>query len=216
MEDFFLHFLNPIKIIVALSFGYAAFNLDRKKPVNRKILAILAICFLTEIINSALKSTGKSTNLSTSLSIIAHGGLWLWLLAGLVTERSTALVALFAFLIFAFADLFFLEGFWHFNYYPFVAGAFLYIIIFIYESFYRLYKEDFDFFLDRKFLLLLAPVLFFFGMSFMFSFRSKEVTSNLIFGRIKLYTFITYSVNIAYYGLVASYIYRETKDKNHG
>lgn len=215
MEDFFLHFLNPIKIIVALAFCYAAFNLDRKKPLNRKILAILLVCLLTEIINSVLKSSGKSTNLSTSLSIIAHGALWLWLLAGLVAIRMVALAALLVFLIFALADLFFLEGLWRFNYYPFVAGAFLYIVIFIYESFYRLYKEDFEFFLDRKYLLLLAPVLFFFGVSFMFGFKSKEVTSSLVFGRVKLYTFIIYFVNSAYYGLVAGYVFRERKERNH-
>lgn len=211
MINFVYHFLSPLKIIVLLTLLSGLLFLDRKKQIHRHLLAILWVCFLTEVINSILIVNKKSIVLCVSISIIIHHGLWLWMLAKNAAKKNAAFLLLGCFLLFGLINMGFLDGTKKFNYYTFVVGAFLYIIIFIYESFCRLRQENFDFFLSNTFILLTAPVLFFFGLSFMFGFNSKNVTSYLLFGQLKLYTFISYFVNIIYYSLINLYIYREKK-----
>lgn len=214
MIDFIFHFLSPLKILVLLTLLFGLFRLDRKNETHRHLLAILFVCFFTEVINSILIVNKKPIVLCFSISIIIHNGLWLWLLAKNAVFKKAAFLLLGCFLVFGLINLCFFDGTQKFNYYTFVMGAFLYIIIFIYESFYRLREENFEHFLSNTYILLVAPVLFFFGMSFMFGFNSKNVTSFLLFGHLKLYTFITYFVNIIYYSLINIYIYREKKLKN--
>lgn len=214
MINFVYHFLSPLKIIVLLTLLSGLLFLNRKKQIHRHLLAILWVCFLTEVINSILIVNKKSIVLCVSISIIIHHGLWLWMLARNAAKKNAAFLLLGCFLLFGLINLSFLDGTKKFNYYTFVVGAFLYIIIFIYESFCKLRQENFDFFLSNTFILLTAPVLFFFGLSFMFGFNSKNVTSYLLFGQLKLYTFISYFVNIIYYSLINLYIYREKKLKH--
>ena len=118
---------------------------------------------------------------------------------------------MFLYIIFSIINWLAIEGSSGFNYYTFVVGAFLYLIFFIIESFYRLSKEDFAFFLANDFILLLAPILLFLGLSFMFGFKSKLVTSTMLFPNIKLYDAIVYFVNVVYYVLLNMYIYKERK-----
>ncbi len=214
MIDFVFHFLNPLKIIVLLTLLFGLLILNKKSQTHRHLLAILFVCFFTEVINSILIVNGKPIGLCFTISIIIHHGLWLWLLAKNAAFKKVAFLLPGCFLVFGIVNLFFFDGTQRFNYYTFVAGAFLYIIIFIYESFRRLKQENFSFFLSNIYLLLAAPVLFFFGLSFMFGFNSENVTSILIFGHIKIYTFITYFVNIVYYTLINIYVYREKHLKN--
>ncbi|MGH2666517.1 hypothetical protein [Flavobacterium sp.] len=214
MESFLFYFLKPIKVLVLLTLLFAISRLNWKNQTHRYVLSLLLVCFFTELFNSILKSKEQSTNLVTSLSIIIHHSLWLLILERFVIVKKTARILLYCFIAFAVINLFFMEGTDGFDYYTFVIGAFLYILIFIYDSFYKLKKEDFPFFLSNNYLLLLAPVLFFFGLSFMFGFKSKSITSFIIFGDVKLYTFIIYFVNIVYYALINLYLYREKKIKN--
>lgn len=214
MVEFIYQFSKPLKILVLLTLLFALSSLKWKNTTHRFLLVILLVCFFMELTNSILLFYSKSIVLESTIGAILHHGLWLWLLARNAVFQKTAFLLLYAFLLFAIASLLFIDGTQKFNYYTFVVGAFLYIIIFIYESSYRLRKESFDFFLSNTYILLTAPVLFFFGMSFMFGFNSKSVTSFLLFGHIKLYTFITYFVNIVYYSLINIYIYREKKLKN--
>lgn len=214
MIDFVYHFLTPLKIIVLLTLISGLLFLDRKKQIHRHLLAILWVCFLTETINSILIVNKKTIGLFVSISIIIHHGLWIWMLAKNAAQKNAAFLLLGCFLLFGLINISFFEGTKEFNNYTFVFGAFIYIIIFIYESFCKLRQENFDFFLSNIFILLTAPILFFFGMSFMFGFNNENVTSHLLFGQITLYTFTVYFVNIIYYVLINLYIYREKKLKN--
>lgn len=214
MIDFVYHFLTPLKIIVLLTLLSGLLFLDRKKQIHRHLLTILWVCFLTEAINSILIVNKKTIGLFVSISIIIHHGLWIWMLAKNAAQKNAAFLLLGCFLLFGLINISFFEGTKEFNDYTFVFGAFIYIIIFIYESFCKLRLENFDFFTSNTFILLTAPVLFFFGYSFMFAFNSKNVTSYLLFGQLKLYTFISYFVNIVYYSLINLYIYREKKLKH--
>jgi len=95
------------------------------------------------------------------------------------------------------------------NYYTFIFGALLYVILFIYESYNQLREENLMYFLSNNYLLLFAPVYFFFGMGLMLGFKPLQVTRMILFGQVTLYVFIVNIVCIAYYTLINIYIYRE-------
>lgn len=214
MDDIFLSFIKPIKIIVALTLILSLYKLDIKNKTHRLLIIILTLCFITEMINSILIIYGKPIVLSMTIGIIFHHLFWLILLNKNVTFKRLYAFLILSFILFSFINLFRWEGLEKFNYYTFIAGAFIYIMTFVYESFYQLRRENFLFFLSNNYLLLSAPVIFLFGLSFMFGFKSREVTSNIVFWNIKLYDLIIYFVNIIYYSLINIYIYREKKLAN--
>ncbi|HEX9978993.1 MAG TPA: hypothetical protein VGB50_00340 [Flavobacterium sp.] len=213
MEDFF-QYVNPIKISVLLTMLYAFSGFHPNKTNHRYLLAILIISFLNEVSNSILLLAEFHTGTLTTISVVIHHCAWLLLLGQNVRLKKLSVAALACFVSAAVINFLFIEGPVHFNYYTFVTGAFLYLCIFIAESFLRLKEEDFSFFLSNDYLLLLAPVLFFFGMSLMFGFKSRTVTSTVVFGSIKLYAIVSYFVNILYYLFINLYIYHEKKLQN--
>jgi len=210
----FFKYINLIKITVLLTLAFALVKLDWKNRIHQIVISILSICMLTEIINSILVFNKVSINFTTSISQLVHHSLWLFLLHINTLHKKISKIALYAFILFGLINLFFGEGLHGFTYFTFIVGALIYIVIFIIETFNRLKQEDFTFFLSNNFLLLMAPLLFFFGLSFMFGFKSNDIMSSLIFGNIKLYTFIIYFVNIIYYSMLNIYIYKEKRAKN--
>lgn len=214
MDEIFLSFIKPIKVIVALTLILSIYKLNIKNKTHRLLIVILTLCFITEMINSILIIYSKPIVLSMTIGVIFHHFFWLILIYKNVTFKRVYAFLIFFFILFCFMNLYMGEGLEKFNYYTFITGAFIYIMTFVYESFYQLRKENFPFFLSNNYLLLSAPVIFFFGLSFMFGFKSKEVTSNIVFGGIKLYDIIIYFVNIVYYSLINIYIYREKKLAN--
>lgn len=203
-----LQFLNPIKIIVLLTFLVGLLFLKYRNPMHQKVLGILFICFVNEFVALMLKTQGMSIDNLFNINIIIHNTLWLMIIGAFLYETKAVIVI---HIIFGLVNLLFLEGYSKFNYYTFVFGALLYTTIFIYLSFKQLKKENLSFFLSNNYILLFAPVLFFLGLSFMFSFKSRELTSTYIFNEMKLYTFINYFVNIIYYFFINLYIFKEKK-----
>ncbi|HOZ75056.1 MAG TPA: hypothetical protein PLS51_02895 [Flavobacterium sp.] len=110
--------------------------------------------------------------------------------------------------------IFYFDGVSDFSCLAFVFGAFIYLIIFIVESFYELQREAFSFFLSNQFLLLSAPILFFIGLSAALGFQDRALIRTVLFSNVSLYEFIAYFVNIIYYTLIIVYIYREKKLKD--
>lgn len=208
-----LNCINPIKIIVLFSFVFALMWLDFRNKNHRYLLLILAVCLVTEIVNSVLSLWRLSNGLATSISILFHDSFWILLLSRNLSYRLTAKAGLALFLIFAIGQLIFMEGLFTFRYYSYIIGAFIYIVLFLYENFHQLRKENLSFFFSNTYLLLFAPVLFFIDLSLMFGFESPALTSAKIFGNIKLYDFVIYFVNLVYYSLINIYIYREKKVK---
>ncbi len=216
MIDFLIHFFSkPIKIIALVTFFYALTNITNRNKNMLFLLVILFVCILTEIVNSILISNGVlNTGLSTTIGILVHNFLWLYLLSGFVVFKKLFYFLFVLLLGFVTINLFFIETSSHFNYYSFVASAFIYITIFIYESFFQLKRENFKFFTSNNYLLLCSPLFFFFCLSFLFGFKSRSVTSHVLFDKIKLYDFVIYFVNFIYYTLINIYIYREKKLKH--
>ncbi len=210
MEHIFTY-INPLKLIVLATFIFAWTTLDRSIKEHRFLLAILGLCLATELINSVLILLGRPFYAVLSVSSIVHIILWLTLLRKIGDLKTITVLAIGVFITFGVINFFLFEGMHFFNYMTFVVGALLYIVLFIVESFRQLSLENFNFFNSNSYLLVLSPLIFFFGLSIMFGFRSYDLTSTRIFGGFKLWDCAIYFVNIFYYSLVNIYIYREKR-----
>lgn len=108
----------------------------------------------------------------------------------------------------------FFEGKFKINKITFVLGAFIYLAFVFFESFYQLKKENLSFFESNRFILIIAPLLFFLGFSLMFGFIKKDIRSTIIYGNTNLYKFVSYYVNLIYYAIINIYIYKERRLRN--
>ncbi len=126
-----------------------------------------------------------------------------------INRKKTPNVVLSIFVLFSVINFIVIEIIDIYNYYTFVFGALLYVILFIYESYRQLREENLMYFLSNNYLLLFAPVYFFFGMGLLIGFKPLNVTGEILFGQVTLYVFIVNIVCIAYYTLINIYIYRE-------
>jgi hypothetical protein len=208
-------FLNPVKLIIVITLLFAIFKLKWKNPIHRLVVIILLIDFLTEFINSLLITVFELPYKNVVLiNVIIQHCLWLCLMGLIIVKKKTMLYCILFFLSFAIINFLFIQGVKKFNYYTFIAGAFIYLLFFFIESFHQLKKENFGFIFSNNYILLTSPIMFLFGMSLMFAFVSKEVTQTKVFLDMKLYNIIGNYVNIICYSLICIYIYQEIKIKN--
>jgi hypothetical protein len=208
-------FLTPVKLIILVTLLFAIFKLNWKNGIHQILLLILSIDFLTELIDSLLISIFNLPYKNVVLvNIIIQHCLWLFLLGTIITKKITMLYFILGFLLFAFINFLWIQGTEIFNYYTFILGALFYIVVFFYESFDQLQKENFGFLFSNNYLLLTSPILFLFGMSLVFAFVSKEVTQTTVFFSMKLYTVVSNYVNMICYFIICVFIYKEIKIKN--
>lgn len=210
----FLPFMNFTQLLVLLSFLVVLITYDRKNKLHRILLFILFVSLINEIVCLLFLYKKANISLIYTINTLFHHPLWLFLLFQITQRKMLGRIVLAIFFTYGLVNLISFEGCHKFNYNTFIVGAFLYLIFFIWESFYRLKKEDFGFFLSNNYLLLFAPVLFFFGLSVIFGFKSRELSETVIFGDTKLYTVIGYFINVVYYGLIILYMYREKTSKH--
>ncbi len=201
--------LSVIYILLFSTFLHAFFALKWKQETHRYVLLILSAFVLNETICFLCEVYFLTSKLNITITTIIHSTLWLLILKKSVRFPKIVTGLLIVFITFSFCDLFFIEGLTLFNCYSFILGAFMYLILFLIESFYQLKQENFPFFFSNQFILLMSPVLFFIGLTFMFGFRSRAVISTVFFGTIELYRIIIIVVNVVYYSLLNIYIYRE-------
>lgn len=207
--------INPVKIIVLLTFLHALLGLPKKTILNRLTFLIISFSLFMEVFNSILIYIGEPISLFTSISIIFYFSLWLYLfkLVNLPYLKKQIYTILSVYILFGFVNAFHFQSN-GFSFYTFVVGSLIYIILFLILSFTCLKKEELSFFQNNAFVLLFSPILFFLGLSFMFSFSSKTITSYKIFNEISLYTLVNYSVNFIFYTILNYYIYKERKLEN--
>jgi len=200
--------INFIQILVSITFIAGLLFLPRDKK-NRILLAILFICFMNELISYIFLIKHIRNGLLFTVDTIIHNSLWLFLMHKLSALKMKLLIVFY--LLFSIYNLFFIEGRSQFNYYTFIIGAFLYLAVYIFYSFYKLQKEEFEYFFSNIFLLLSAPILLFCGLSFIFGFKSKVLSATIIFGDMNLYGLIGTFINLIYYALLNIYILREKR-----
>lgn len=180
-----------------------------KKAVNSILIVLLVLAVINEVVtNIVIRSS-----LNMTIYSFLHDLLWYYILYLNITNKKIVQIGIAGFICFGLVNFILFEGPNEFNFNTFILGAFIYISIFIYESFYQLKKENFTFFKSNNYFLLFSPVLFFFGLSFVFGFKSKALAETHVFANLGLYDFIIYFVNIIYYTLINIYIYREKKLK---
>lgn len=206
--------MNFTQLWVIISFFVVLATYNRNNKLHRILLGILSINLINEIVCLFFLYLKVNISLAYNINTFFHHSLWFIIFFSIINRKKILNIVLPVFLTYGIVNLFLFEGIQKFNYYTFIFGSFLYLIFFIWESFYRLKKEDLEFFLSNNYILLFAPVLFFFGLSVVFGFKSKELSDTIIFGNTKLYTVIGYFVNFVYYGLINVYIYREKKIKH--
>ncbi len=203
-----MNFVNTY-IFLTLLFAVVCYQ---NKPQFKFVIAVLILALCNEIYSFVLFSDNLSTILSTNIYLLVHNFLWLFLLRKIVNRAIIASLCTI-FLAFGLANLFFLEGLSSFNNHTFIAGALLYVVIFILRSFDELKKENFIFFTANNYILFCAPVLFFIGLSFVFGFKSAVLAQTTIIGELTLYHAIITVVNFVYYSMINLYIYKEKRDR---
>lgn len=210
MIDFLFH-IEPIQWYI-LSTVLLSFTFAPRKTINDKLLLLILLDNgIAETLSILLKAHHKSIALLFSITLMIHAALWLALLQRTIPRREIYKVTTIVFLTYAIINLIFIEGTKVFNFNTYIIGSFLYLIIFIYESFLELQKENFNFFLSNRYIVILMPIANLIGFSFVFGFKDSKLAFTTVFGGIGLYEFIAYIVNIIYYSLVNLYVYREKK-----
>ncbi|WP_281635560.1 hypothetical protein [Flavobacterium marginilacus] len=204
-----LDIINPIKACVLITLLLGLWNLRWEIKMHRYLLYILLVVFITELVNSILVYNNKPIRIPFNISIIFHDILWMAAFRENINRKKTPNVVLSIFVLFSVINFIVIEIIDIYNYYTFVFGALLYVILFIYESYRQLREENLMYFLSNNYLLLFAPVYFFFGMGLLIGFKPLNVTGEILFGQVTLYVFIVNIVCIAYYTLINIYIYRE-------
>lgn len=207
------NYINPIKLIVLFTFIYCCLFLKKTTIINKCLFSLLLLALVTEVINSISSFYNFKLGFISNFYVILHHSIWIIILRFHFKLTFINLIII-TFISISILDIIINKGLFKFNYQTFVLGSLCYLILFIYESAIQLKKENLSFFQTNKFLLICAPLLFFIGLSFMFGFKSKELTSTYLFMDIKLYSFISFLVNIIYYTLINLYIYKERKLQN--
>lgn len=187
------------------------------KRINLYLKFILLFSFSIEIAIHYLDYVNKSYAIPLNIYTIITFGLWILILSQVIGKLKK--IGVFIFLIYTsiamLLDFYF--GFSNYNFYNWIIGTLFYTILFLYESFIQLKEENFSFFLNRNFILLFSPVLFFMGVSSIFGFQSEKIAHIKIVYLFNLYDLINITVNLIYYGLINIYIYKEHKlQKNAG
>lgn len=204
-----LDIINPIKACVLITLLFALYNLYWKITMHRFLLYILLVVFFTELINSILVYNNLPIRIPFYISIVFHDVFWLLAFKENINSKKVSNMILYIFMVFSIINFIIIEIVDTYNYYTFIVGALLYVVFFIYESFKQLRAENLTYFLSNNYLLLFAPVYFFFGMGLLLGFKPLGVTKIILFGQVTLYVFIVNIVCIAYYTLINIYIYRE-------
>lgn len=188
--------------------------LSVKKRNNLLLLWIMIICFSTELISFLLLLSHHNINLVYSCSFLIHIGIWLLILTQKMISKKVIVLFFIFYISLCIFNLAFIEGLKNVNFNIFIFGSLIYLTLFIYFCYKKLKIEDLTFFQSNDFLLICIPLLFFSGLSLLFSFKSNSLNNILIFNKINLYKFLIYFVNIIYYSLINVYIHYERKNIN--
>lgn len=202
--------INPIFYLVTLTLINGLCFLDKKRVSNKIIMIILINYFITELASIYLNYKNIPIGLLFNISILVQFSMWILLL--LTVFKKQKKIFIYLYLCLSMVSLW--NHFNDFNNVNFIIGTAIYASIYISESFKLLQNENLAFFQTNLFLLISSPLIFFFGLSLMFAFNTHELSTYDVFFDIKLYTFISYFVNIVYYSLINYYIFKQKKIKN--
>lgn len=205
--DFYI-FFTFIYLCTKFAFGNKFYD-------NRFLIILMLINVVNVLLSDYLVFINYSVKINSNIYVFLHNFIWLILILNItkVKNKDKKLLLLIYF-VFCIINFMFFEDLDKFNTNFFIISSICYVLYYIIICFKKLKTENFDFFLSNNFILITSPLFFFIGLSFMFSFKSKDLTTFIIFGNLKLYTLISYFVNFIYYTLINIYIFRERKQQN--
>ncbi|MFY7742399.1 MAG: hypothetical protein ACOVQR_07125 [Flavobacterium sp.] len=213
MIQFFFENIKPVMAMVFLTTIIGFVFLNPKKTNHKLVLLIVTISSLNEITTLLLLFTNQQNYIgrlySISFPLFCLG--WLAILYKNQIKKKETILASLLFLCFVIINFIWLQGTKSFNYYTAVVGSFIYIGLVAYESFIQLKNENIPFVLSNTYLLLLSPLLLFFGYGQMFGFMSREITQTIILSNYNLFELVTNFVNVSYYAMILIYIFLEKK-----
>jgi len=210
-----IEFINPIMIVVFITFIIGMFILNLKKKNHIFLGIILLICTLTEVIALVLKIQNRTQyiGLVYDISIFLFLSSWITILLNNFELFEKGKWVLLFFMLFAVFNFCYLQP--HiFNFYTYVVGALIYISLFFWKSFSYLKSQNFSFFFSTTYILLMAPLALLFGLSFMFVFVDSSVTTVVVFRNTNLYDFVCNYINAIFYAMVIVYMFKEVQIKN--
>ncbi|NUY82183.1 hypothetical protein HUK80_14860 [Flavobacterium sp. MAH-1] len=201
MKEFLLASINTVRIYMIITFLWILYNSKGRFQKYFPLLLVLVVGLINEFCLSYLAYTKVDSGLNTSIYVVLHNVIWLWIFYKSF-HRPYILKAIILYAVFSLINLFFIEGTTNFNYYPFLAGAFLYVLLFLVESLRMLHNESILNMHGSTYLMLCAPLLFFLGFSLLFGFRDKAIFQTVVFGSTTLFSIISLFVNLVYYSLI--------------
>ena len=214
MIDFFLSDINVTQCFVFFSFFFAFSKIDRKNILHCVLLAILFTSSLTELTTFLCLYYKKNFAINYTISAIIQNSLWLFLLFYVTKHLFFFKYLIIVYVTFGIINLTLIQGDIVSNHFTFIFGALFYLIVFVFESFNQLKKENLLFFQSDDYLLIFSPVIFFLGYTLISAFNSSLLSSTKILGGIVLYNLIGYFINCLYYSLIIIYFYKQSKIKN--
>lgn len=198
-------------ILVVATFIVATIFFRRKK-VYYFLYAIILINLFSEVLGLIAVLTGKFTVLPFyNLNFILQPALWILLAGIILKDKKYSVVIASIFILFALTNLMFIEKS-SLNSKTIIVGSFLYIGFYIWKHFKLIKEEQLSYFSSNDFLLLSAPLSFFFGISILLSFGDSGLRNTVILGKT-LYFIIQFLANFIFYGLLILYI---IKSRNEG
>lgn len=210
--EFFLKFvktINPIQVLVIITFITALFKINFNKTDQRIVFFILLTSFLTEIICVVLNLSNKNITNIYNISFIITNSLWIFLILRIFYFKNWIYILSF-YLIFCFLNLLLFEKN-QLNYLTFILGSILYLIIFI-VGIKKILQNEKSLHLKKNDLVIIcAPIFIFIGLSLIFSLRSNSLINAVLLYDIYLYDFIVYIINILFFILVMSYLIKIDK-----
>lgn len=215
MIDEIKPYLNFTQLLLTVSFVFFVLCLKKQHSIQKILFLLLALSLVMEVSNCFLLAYKNRDVVALNYSLFAliFNSIWLVLLKKVVLKNYYIKIIIPIYVFFGIANMFFYEGLTHFNHYNFIVGAFIYLFIFIYESFRQIKKENLLFFQTNNYLLLFAPVILMLGLSILVSFNNRTLNATIVFAGRTLYDIIGYFINLVYYSLLILYCYKEKNIK---
>lgn len=212
----FVRYINPINVMVLLTFIHALFWLNPKKKVNIYLLIILFSGLFSEISYILLYSYNLKITYAHIVSTFMFHTFWLFILIDYVTKKKLLLYLSYFFIFFSIVNFCFVIVSGKYNFYSFVLGSILYTLFFIKENYRQMKAELVEFFINDTYLLIFAPLMFMLGLSLILSFAKVEIVRAEMFWNVTLYELFVNLACLVYYSLINIYIYREKIHLKHG
>lgn len=212
--DNFWKFVQPVQFVILFTFIYGIYSLNFKKINNQFFIILIFLSLSTEIITDVLLTKKIDISLFYSIMFIVHNSFWLIFISYKFLENISKFLIPVLYFTFCILNLFFIEGIKVLNYNSFIIGSLIYCALFFRLSYFNLKNENFYYLKSTEYILLLAPICFFLGFSFLLAFRNNSLLAYKLFFNFELYNIVTNFSNYIYYGTLILYVFKEKIIKN--